>query len=129
MNKFIRYSSIKPGYEMLHDGRLHVVERVDDDSPLYTTIVLPTTVVQRPFDYLAGVRIPPKPRSRPACPPLTARLTPEDRAWVLEFSAAHGCSPQELLALALQDYRAAKEAPVPLPAPAGRRWWWRKRAA
>jgi hypothetical protein len=144
VDKFIPISKVQPGYEMLHDGQLHLVEKVDDGNPVYTTIELPATIVQRPFDYLVGVRCTPKPRSRPACPPLTARLTPEDRAWTEWFAEQSGMAPQELLAVALRMYhaqidklqvQAMAETLRSLPAPRAprkpHRWWWgkRKRAA
>lgn len=123
MTKLIPYSKIRPETDVLCDGKMQPVVRVERD-PLYTTMHLPYSIVQRPNDWLAAVNRPRKARSRPPCPPLTARLTPGQRAWVLETCAIEKCSPQELLAIALQDYKAAREAPAPK-----RRWWSRRKRA
>ena len=123
MTKLITYSKIRPETdEVLFLGRLEPVVKVERDSGS-TTLTLPVSVVRRPNDWLAAVNRPRKPRSRPACPPLTARLSPDDRAWVIETSIAQECTPQELLAIAVQDYKAAREAP------ARRRWWGRRKRA
>lgn len=128
MDKIIPYGKVRIGYEIVHDGKLILVEKVRHAHGS-TEVTLNSGIIDRDSFLLTAVRRPVKPRSAPSCPPLTARLSASERAWVESFSGRLGIKPQELIALAVAQYRDDQEAPL-VPEPAKRSHfsrWRRKR--
>jgi hypothetical protein len=131
MDKIITYAKVRAGDEILHDGKLSLV-RMISHGPRFAFMTLDSGIITAENSAVAAVRRPVKTRTGPPpCPPLTARLNPEERAWVISTAESLGCKPQALIAVAVEQYKASSEA---VPAASilehkPRRWSWRRRRA
>jgi hypothetical protein len=131
MDKIITYAKVRIGDQVVHDGKLRLVHRISH-SPRYAFVTVDTDILTMDNTAIVAVRRPVKTRTGlPPCPPLTALLSREERAWVISTAESLGCKPQALIAVAVEQYKASTEA---VPAAAilehkPRRWSWRRRRA